>query len=253
MLRKNSILMVVAFLLTVFGSALLVHSLDNQATGVETRDMTRLPFAASERPKDGLVVSTIQPENQPPDNWTLMATDPEDAGGAACDLKAVYAQEHSDIMYFKVENYNNWDFYWTDIDDYIYMDTDQDPSTGCPAGNDPCGIGAEYMINVGNSGYEMWWWDGYWAIEFPLAYLDAPHFDDTFVVGVYVSDFGDPGAFGCVVLDMHYNTDWMPDSRYFTVDLCFCGDVNGDGSVAPNDVVYLINYFFRAGPPPDCQ
>jgi hypothetical protein len=28
------------------------------------------------------------------------------------------------------------------------------------------------------------------------------------------------------------------------------GDANGDGVVSPGDVVYLINYLFRDGPPP---
>ncbi len=32
-----------------------------------------------------------------------------------------------------------------------------------------------------------------------------------------------------------------------------CGDANGDGEVAPSDIVYLINYMFRSGPPPECQ
>ncbi len=32
-----------------------------------------------------------------------------------------------------------------------------------------------------------------------------------------------------------------------------CGDPNGDGEVVPSDIVYLINYMFRSGPPPQCQ
>jgi hypothetical protein len=32
-----------------------------------------------------------------------------------------------------------------------------------------------------------------------------------------------------------------------------CGDANGDGEITPADVVYLINYLFKAGPPPECQ
>ncbi len=30
------------------------------------------------------------------------------------------------------------------------------------------------------------------------------------------------------------------------------GDVNGDGKVTVSDVVYLINYLFKGGPPPSC-
>ena len=35
---------------------------------------------------------------------------------------------------------------------------------------------------------------------------------------------------------------------YPTVVLC--GDANGDGKVSVSDVVYLINYLFKGGPPP---
>ncbi|NIN01618.1 MAG: hypothetical protein GTO24_27035, partial [candidate division Zixibacteria bacterium] len=31
-----------------------------------------------------------------------------------------------------------------------------------------------------------------------------------------------------------------------------CGDCNGDGEVGPGDIVYLINYLYRSGPPPAC-
>ncbi len=247
MLRKSSILMVGAFLLTVFGSAVLVHSLDNQATGVETKDMTRLPITASERPKDALVVSTIQPENQPPDNWTLMATDPDEGG--QYDLKAVYAQEYSGIMYFKFECYRSWP-HPLNIDFRIFMDTDQDPSTGCPAGNDPGSIGAEYAIIV-YIAPSLFEWVGSWVYSVDVAYVDLPISGKTCVVGVYLSDLGNPGAFDGVVEDNVYD-DLMPNTGHFAFATCLCGDVNGDGSVAPNDVVYLINYFFRGGPPPDC-
>jgi hypothetical protein len=32
-----------------------------------------------------------------------------------------------------------------------------------------------------------------------------------------------------------------------------CGDASGDGEVTTSDVVYLINYMFKGGPPPECQ
>jgi hypothetical protein len=32
-----------------------------------------------------------------------------------------------------------------------------------------------------------------------------------------------------------------------------CGDANGDGEIDIEDVVYLINYLFISGPPPQCQ
>lgn len=253
MLRKSSILMVGAFLLTVFGSAVLVHSLDNQATGVETKDMTRLPITASERPKDALAVSTIQPENQPPDNWILVASDPDE--GSAYDFKRVYVQAYSGIMYFKVECYRPWVYPPSLAGFRIYIDTDHDPSTGSPEGVNPDRIGADYLLGVSEPlSFYLYGWDpdinNFVGIS-PFAYLDLPNNADTFAVGVYLSDIGNPPGFDGVV--ERYVYDWMPSAGHFHFGLCFCGDVNGDGSVAPNDVVYLINYFFRGGPPPDCQ
>jgi C1A family cysteine protease len=32
-----------------------------------------------------------------------------------------------------------------------------------------------------------------------------------------------------------------------------CGDCNGDGEVGPGDVVHLLNYLYRGGPPPACS
>jgi hypothetical protein len=35
-------------------------------------------------------------------------------------------------------------------------------------------------------------------------------------------------------------------------DPLWVGDVNSDGGVTPSDVIYLLNYLFRDGPPPEC-
>jgi hypothetical protein len=35
-------------------------------------------------------------------------------------------------------------------------------------------------------------------------------------------------------------------------DPLWIGDVNSDGGVTPSDVIYLLNYLFRDGPPPEC-
>jgi M6 family metalloprotease-like protein len=40
--------------------------------------------------------------------------------------------------------------------------------------------------------------------------------------------------------------DWLGSPLPFTP-----GDANGDGVVGPGDVVFIINYLFRSGPPPD--
>ena len=35
--------------------------------------------------------------------------------------------------------------------------------------------------------------------------------------------------------------------------ICNCGDVNGDGTTNVGDAVFLINYIFKGGSPPDCE
>ncbi len=69
------------------------------------------------------------------------------------------------------------------------------------------------------------------------------HFEDVGVWGI----FGEPGF-------------WEPLYDPFTggpLDFAFvitggvlCGDANGDGMIAAGDIVYLISYLFRSGPPP---
>ena len=45
------------------------------------------------------------------------------------------------------------------------------------------------------------------------------------------------------------------DDFYVWVYKCdvICGDADGDGEIDIGDVVYLINYLYRSGPPPQCQ
>ena len=45
---------------------------------------------------------------------------------------------------------------------------------------------------------------------------------------------------------------WMsaPDSGAVIRTIRLCGDFNGDGKLTVSDVIYLINYLFRGGPPP---
>jgi hypothetical protein len=45
-----------------------------------------------------------------------------------------------------------------------------------------------------------------------------------------------------------YESDW---SDSLVVTIFARGDCNGNGEVEAGDVVYLINYFFQSGPPPD--
>lgn len=165
------------------------------------------------------IVTVVAP---PPEaNWILLATDPDE--GVGTSLKAIYGQLHSDIIYFKVEHYRLWTTI-NDIDTGIFIDADQDSSTGLPDGFYPgqnTGIGADYVIVVGWQATEMWKWDPiaeWWDLGNPisLAYLDAPDGSNVFVVGVVLASVETAGTLDCAVTDVVSDWDWMPNAGYFT-------------------------------------
>jgi len=165
------------------------------------------------------IVTVVAP---PPEaNWILLATDPDE--GVGTSLKAIYGQLYSDIIYFKVEHYRPWATI-DDIDTGIFIDADQDPSTGLPDGFYPgqnTGIGADYVIVVGWEATVMWKWDPIaemWDLGNPisLAYLDAPDGSNVFVVGVVLASVETAGILDCAVADVVSGWDWMPDAGYFT-------------------------------------
>jgi thermitase len=165
------------------------------------------------------IVTVVAPP--PETNWILLATDPDE--GVGTNLKSVYGQTYSDTIYFKVECYRSWTTI-NDIDTAIFIDADQNASTGLPDGTYPgqdTGIGADYVIVVGWEATEMWKWDPiaeWWDVSNPisLAYLDAPEDSDVFVVGVFFASVETAGIVDCAVADVVSNWDWMPDSGHFT-------------------------------------
>ena len=154
-------------------------------------------------------------------NWMLLETDPDE--GIGTNLKSIYGQVCSNIIYFKVEHHRNWTTI-NDIDTGIFIDADQDASTGLPDGTYPgqvTGIGADYLIVVGWEATEMWKWDPItvmWDISNPisLAYLEVPENSSVFVVGIFFADVETSGIVDCAVADVMSNWDWMSDSGYFT-------------------------------------
>ncbi len=160
----------------------------------------------------------------PPENWVLLATDPDE--GLGTNLRAIFGQLYSDVVYFKVHYYRPWTTI-NDIDAGIFVDADQNPSTGLPDGYYPgqnTGIGADYLIVVGWEATVMWKWDPiaeFWDTANPisLAYLDAPDGSNVFVVGVYLADVETTGALDCAVSDIPSEWDWMPNTGHFTFQL----------------------------------
>jgi len=164
-----------------------------------------------------LYVVTPPPET----NWMLLEVDPDE--GIGTNLKSIYGQVCSDIIYFKIEDYRPWTTI-NDIDTGILIDADQDATTGLPDGTYPdqyTGIGADYLIVVGWEATEMWKWDpvyGWWDISnpIPLAYLEVPENSNVFVVGIFFVDLETSGIADFAVSDVPSDWDWMPDHGYFT-------------------------------------
>jgi thermitase len=164
-----------------------------------------------------LYVITPPPET----NWMRLATDPDE--GSGMNLKYIYGQVYSDIVYFKVEYYRSWTTI-NDIDTAILIDADQDASTGLPDGTyygQNTGIGADYLIVVGWEATEMWKWDpvaGMWDMSnpIPFAYLEVPENSNVLVVGVFFVSLETSGIVDCAVADIPSNWDWMPDSGSIT-------------------------------------
>jgi thermitase len=163
-----------------------------------------------------LVVGASPPE----ENWTLLYEDLREWDGS--DLKAVYSQLYSDVAYFKVEFYSQWNQLSKDINTAILIDTDNDPLTGLSGNyyiNQNAGIGTDCMILVGEEGLALVNWNltlGFFDFDSPiyLAYLDASDYSDEFVVGVWLADLESNPEFDFVVGDAYSDWDWMPDAGY---------------------------------------
>ena len=257
MLRKSVVLVVVVYLLVALSSALFIHSLSAQSIAEQGED--RLGFSLSGRGGSGATpaFSTIGPQSQPPENWTLLGVDPDE--GVGTSLKAVYTQVDSDILYFKVEHYRNW----TTLDnlfDVVWLDTDQNLGTGMSfpfPGQCTC-IGTDYLVIVNADFNAMYSWDpdsANFDFDNPiaLAYLDAPEDASVMVVGVYLSDLENPALFDCVVSEGASWQDFAPDYGSFTFPAPAYGDINADDIVNLGDVVYLISYLYKGGPEPNCD
>lgn len=205
------------------GSSITVNSLWNPTVeGVYNVTSYVVPVPDETITQNNLITEIVTVVAPPPEAfWILLATDPDE--GVGTSLKAIYGQLYSNIIYFKVEHYRPWTTI-NDIDTGIFIDADQDPSTGLPDGFYPgqnTGIGADYVILVGWQATAMWKWDPiaeWWDLGNPisLAYLDAPDGSNVFVVGVVLASVETAGILDCAVSDVVSDWDWMPDAGYFT-------------------------------------
>jgi len=201
----------------------------------------------------------------PPRNWISLASDPDE--GTGTNLKEIYGQRYSAVIYFRVGHYRPWATI-ADINTAILIDADQNSSTGLPDGWYPgqnTSIGADYLIIVGFEGTEMWKWDpiaGFWDLANPisLAYLNAPDNATVFVVGVYLADVATAGALDGAVTDTFSGWDWMPDTGHFTLklpawmpcggtlsDWCDCGGADCNCGYEDDCAAFAVDDYMLCG------
>jgi hypothetical protein len=81
-----------------------------------------------------------------------------------------------------------------------------------------------------------------------ITYIDYPHWcsvQNDSIVGIA------PESVFVEMLTVTAKDFCNEDTSSFFVQTYLCGDANGDGIIAPGDIISLLNYLFRDGPAPD--
>ncbi len=148
------------------------------------------------------------------------------------DLKNIFVRSSDSLLEFRVETNASWPGNYRDsaagINVALYMDTDQNPSTGrtsAGGGTFPLnGIGADYRIVIGNFGDVLDWWKlpatpgdtAKWINTGVVEYLNISDGSNFFETGVRLSRMGTPQITDVVVANIAniYSVqqwDWAPN------------------------------------------
>jgi hypothetical protein len=194
--------------------------------------------AASEDPGEGILpdddndntteaTSTTddqQTPNPPAGEWSLLIDDGQTGDEPELGIDTVYAQHTSDTLYFKTEYHGNFNTH-DEIDLGIFLDTDQDHTTGLnnstvsEDGYDwyyMGDIGADYVGVAGLEGDDVWEWsNSTWNMEYDDSmYTDFDYANDTVVIGIDRGNIGNPDSIDLLIGEAKTDTqpwDYAPD------------------------------------------
>ena len=160
--------------------------------------------------------------------WKLLGADIDE--GVLFDLKAVYYKIEDNILYLKIVFYRPVYSLW-DFDIHIFLDVDDDVSTGFYLAH--ADIGADYVIYIGNdvpvryrylSSFSVRYIGQTWDYSNPIFpdYEECLFPTDTIIVGYNLSKFEGLGdRLKIVFIDTtNYPVyDWLPNTGSFVIEL----------------------------------
>jgi len=159
--------------------------------------------------------------------WRLLVEDNNEA--IPRNLKRIYARSTNSLLQFRVETWNGWGNYKdsaTGIDVAIFLDVDQDSTTGDKTTGvgetERIGdIGADYQLIVGRDGDVVRRWNGSaWATVGNVENLVVSNNSNFFEVSVPLSSLGNPSEIDLTVANFLLSTfqwDWAPNQGHVTL------------------------------------
>jgi hypothetical protein len=170
--------------------------------------------------------------------WRLLVTDNNEVNPVVIprNLSRIYTRSSTSQLQFRVETYNGWSNYKSateGIDVAIFLDVDQDSTTGAITANSGAirigDIGADYRLVVGLHGDSVGRWTGSaWTGSGQVENLVISTNSNYFEASVSLLLLGSPGAVDVIVANATRNTvaeelhwDWAPNlvDGHVTIDI----------------------------------
>ncbi len=166
--------------------------------------------------------------------WRLLVEDNNES--IPRNLSRIYARTTNLKLQFRIETYNGWSDYKnaeTGIDVAIFIDVDQDSTTGARTVNNlvqpiPIGdIGADYRLVIGNHGDSVGRWTGTsWTGQGLVEDLSITNNSNFFEVSLSLTRINNPQVANVVVANATRNSvaellqwDWAPNAGHVTINI----------------------------------